>query len=411
MKRVIILGAGVGQLNITNICKEKGLETIIISKEGDYPGFKIADKVYKIDVRDKIAILDIAKKEHISAIITDQLDISVPTVAFVAEQLDLPGIGYNCALKFQDKFLMKKISSTIKGVSTAQYSLATNKYEATEIAKNFGYPVVIKPINSDGSRGVFKVFNEKDLLDKITYTFAESVNNTILVEEYIFGEEYVVDGFTSNYRYRSLVIGKSSFFNFEDICLQNSRIFKDATSANKLEKRILDIDKLIVEKFGLKFGITHSEYFYNCNTDKIYLNEIAARGGGIFISSELIPLACGVVVNRHYVDCALGLKNDFVIELQKGYSGYLSFLLNKGTIVDINGIDEIKKMNGVYKFIDDKIFIGNKTGNIKDKSSRLGPFLLHTNNEEDFYDVCNKIKKTFTIDVVDENNSHSGIIW
>ena len=84
MKKIMILGAGAGQLPFINICKQKGAFVVAISPKGDYPGIKAADSFYDCDTRDKERILEIARKEHIDAITTDQTDVSVPAAAYVA---------------------------------------------------------------------------------------------------------------------------------------------------------------------------------------------------------------------------------------------------------------------------------------------------------------------------------------
>lgn len=106
MKKIMILGAGAGQIPFINICKKRGAYVIVISPRGKYPGIEAADRHYACDTRDKEQILEIARKENIDAVTTDQTDVSVPAAAYVAEQMGLRGIGYQKALQFTDKYAM-----------------------------------------------------------------------------------------------------------------------------------------------------------------------------------------------------------------------------------------------------------------------------------------------------------------
>ena len=91
-KKVMVLGAGRGQIPIMEILHQYGYQVIAASVQGNYPGFKIADQVLYVNVADKENILKYALKEEICAIITDQLDEGVLTAAYVSEKMGLRGI-------------------------------------------------------------------------------------------------------------------------------------------------------------------------------------------------------------------------------------------------------------------------------------------------------------------------------
>ncbi len=102
-EKLMIVGTGKFQVPIIGQAKQMGFETIVISIGGNYPGLSIADRSCEVDVREKETILEIAKREGICGIVTDQTDMTVPTVAYVAEKMRLPGIGYECALRITNK--------------------------------------------------------------------------------------------------------------------------------------------------------------------------------------------------------------------------------------------------------------------------------------------------------------------
>lgn len=109
------------------------------------------------------------------------------------------------------------------------------------------------------------------------------------------------------------------------------------------------MNETVVKGFGLKFGITHGEFLVEKNTGKIFLVEIAARGGGVFISSEIIPAATGVNANELLVKDALGIYDDNQIVIRKGAAAYFCYLLHEGKVVKINGCEDINQIKGGAK--------------------------------------------------------------
>ena len=81
--KLMLLGAAKFTVPLIELAKRMGFETIVVSIAGNYPGILVADRFYEIDVREKEEILDVAKKERISGIVTDQTDLPVPAVAYV----------------------------------------------------------------------------------------------------------------------------------------------------------------------------------------------------------------------------------------------------------------------------------------------------------------------------------------
>ena len=144
------------QVPIIELSKKRGFETIVVSIPGNYPGLKIADKTYEVDISDKEKILEVAKIEQVDGIVTDQLDFPVPTVAYVTEKLGLPSIGYDCALKFTNKYLMRNECARL-GINNPEYYKVSTLDEAREKCLDIGFPVIIKPTDSAGSRGTYRL--------------------------------------------------------------------------------------------------------------------------------------------------------------------------------------------------------------------------------------------------------------
>lgn len=269
---------------------------------------------------------------------------------------------------------------------------------------------MIKPVDSSASRGVFKIKNSEELLLHFDYSMSFSKEKKIIIEEFVFGKEYVVESYTHNYDIFDLVVGHRDYFDVTDTFIPNATVFIDADSAtSKVKKKVIEANKKIIKYFGLNFGITHGEYLYDERNDKVYLVEIAARGGGVFISSDLIPLACGVNANDMLVRDVLKLDFHKPI-LSHGSSAYFCYLVPIGIVEKIEGIDQVCNIDGVHKAFFDNIYIGFESLSIRDKSSRKGPILVYGKNKEDCYNVAKKVEKTLSITVKNKNKMDS-IIW
>ncbi|WP_292467665.1 ATP-grasp domain-containing protein [Methanolobus sp.] len=405
----MILGAARAQVPIIKLAKKRGFETIVVSPKGNYPGFKLADKTYEVDIYNKEKVLEVAKIEQVDGVVTDQLDFPVPTAAYVTEKLGLPSIGYDCSLKFTNKYLMRNECS-ILGIKIPEYYRVSTLEEAREKCLDIGLPVIIKPTDSAGSRGVSVIRNITELEDKFESTIAFSGDHYILVEKYIQGEEYAIEGFASNYKFTNLAIGKRQFFDIPDVFAPNVTMFC-SSPGNHIEEQMLNINKYLIEGFGLKFGVTHSEYIVEEGTGDIYFVESCARGAASCISSHQIPLATGIDVNSLLLDVAVGNVEEIEIQnIENNVSTYLLFTLPEGIVKDTRGIEEIDSVPGVYKVYIDPIPKGMETKTMVDKGNRRGPIIIKGENKEQCEKTINEVKALFKVDV-ETSEGIKGIIW
>ena len=411
-KKVMLLGAGSAQMPFLNICHDKGFYVIVVSIKGDYPCFKKADKSYYVDTRNKEKILEIAKDENIDAILTDQTDVSVPTVAYVAEKMGLRGIGYETSLKFTNKYLMRKAALAAQ-VAVPNFDKAENLEDAKIISEKIGYPVVIKPVDSSGSKGVRRIDSKKDLILHFDDTKNFSAVGEVIIEQFIHGQEYVVNGYAMDGKYWNLDIGTQTLFNRSNHLIESSTVFSSAKRiTGGIAKKVLDTNSRFVECSGLEFGITHGEYMYNEIDGKVYLVEIAARGGGIFISSDLTPLATGFNTNEAVIDYVVNNKKTYVDTeaLEKKVSAWLCFgFSDYGEISDISGLKELHNLNGVNKVVVDDIHVGDKVKKLNSCTDRYGPILIQANSESECHEIIDRVKATLNIKIITPNGIESQI--
>ena len=141
MTKVLIIGAGIGQIYLVQTAKKMGLYVIVVSPKG-YPAIDYADELFECDIYDYDRIVEFAKNAHISAVFSDQNDLMMPTVAYVSEKLKLPGNSLEMVLSYCNKEKFRLICDEIGNPSPKHISVRN-----LSLPENFNvpFPWIVKP--------------------------------------------------------------------------------------------------------------------------------------------------------------------------------------------------------------------------------------------------------------------------
>ena len=408
MEKIMIIGAGRYQVPIIEKAKELGYETIAISPQGDYPGLKIADKVYNLDVRDEQGILNVARGEKISGVTTDQTDIAVRTVAFIADKMGLPGIGYETATLFTNKLMMRERSKEL-GLPTIRHKMAHTMTEATEFFASIGRSAILKPVDNQGSRGVYMIDSMQELERRFYDTLKYSPSEQAIIEEYIHGREFEVDSIVVNYEEKTLMYADTDLYGIPNVFASKTRLYPSVADDESV-KKLLDLNHKTITGFGLKQGLTHSEYIQDETDGEIYLIEAAARGGGSYISSHIGELQTGLSTTEFLINLATG-KIDKMPEFENNrcHCGYVTFYLPEGEVIDVGDIEKVKNFDFVKKDTLEDIYPGLKTLSFNDKTAR-NVIIVEGDSREDLLDKMDLIRNTLKTQVKTRTGIQ-GPIW
>lgn len=406
--KILILGAGIGQLPLIKRAKCDGYYVIVVSPQGDYPGFLLADKCVYLDLSDIDAILKLSIEENIDAIATDQTDLSISTVDFIIKKLNLPGIQCKDIDNFRDKSKMRDVCKKA-GIPTIPFQIVTSYEDAIPFFEENNCDVIVKPINSQGSRGVNRATN----LSELRYAFDEALKYSLLsvyiiIEKFINGNEIEVDTIVNNGVCSSTLIGDVYKFSSENAFSSYERIYPTRLSA-KLKEKIILINTLTLKHLGIIKGWVHGEYIID-DKDEVYLLEVGARGGGNFVGSHIIAEMLGVSTDEMALRTAVGDESFYnEISLRNTCCACKSFFLPKGEIVSVK-IDR--------KFLDEEYVIGHNLeyiDNIKytkentDKTSRF-TIVVKSSNQLDLKNILDEIPNHIDIKVK-TNKGIENIIW
>lgn len=406
---VLILGAANLQIPLIQFVQSKGYRVIVVSIPGDYPGFEIADRCIYCDVRDAKTILQEVANEKVVAVMTDQTDLPVPTIAYLAKELGLAGNDEQTALTYTNKCRMREAINEI-GLPNVRYCRAQ---AVEDVAQNwYIYPAIIKPEDNQGSRGVCRVNNFEELRNAFDEALSFSKTKHVIVEEFFEGKEVVVEGFVKDGEYLHLGIGDRIYFNLDNQFIPSQTIFPSTISSN-LQDALLQFERKLHAHLHPSFGMTHSEYLIN-DKGEIRLVETALRGGGVYISSHLIPLYAGVNNYEMLLNSALGKHTslyDVEKQMQRKASAYVCFYLPEGEVVSIKGIEELQQLKGVVKVDMHNVEVGTHIGAMINKTHRLGPILVSADSREEINKLIKQVQQTLDIRVLCPDGTERSIIW
>ena len=365
-KTIHILGAGQWQVPTIRLAKASGYRTFVTDIYSDRPGYAFADEYECVDITDMDLTLRAAMRHRVDGIVCDTTDVGVPTMAYVADHLGLPGIGYETALNFTDKHRMRCLTSEA-GVRNPPFRLVISPDEARRAANHIGLPVVVKPVDNQSSRGVHVVRT----LEQVE-VFAEdaircSRSKRAIIEGFLDGTEVTVESFCSDGEI--FVAGISDKDHFAHRPEVANRLTYPAAFPPETLQRIRDMNEKVVRTLGLKAGIAHAEYIV-VGAD-VFLVEIAARGAGSRVYSHIVPYLAGASVPKTYLEFIVGGRMSIRPDGKLRAANLAFFEFSPGTVRRIEGLDEAQKVSGVQEILLE-FNVGDRLNLPEDDRSRPG---------------------------------------
>jgi biotin carboxylase len=390
-KRALVLGASKWQIPLIRAAQSLGLEVIATDRDPNAIGFKTADFAEIADILDINANIEIACKYGIDAVMTDQTDYAMNVVAAVAQELYLPGPSTQVARNCTNKRLMRELTSKT-GVLNPPYSVVSSLTEAVEAAVKIGFPLVIKPTDNQGSRGVFKITNFDDLVLLFDESIGYSREGLALVEGFMTGTEVTVEGFVADGILNVLAISAKKHSPPPRIIAMNLEFPPSfpARVIDSIRKTACDT----AQALGMTNGPFHGEFIVNQKGS--HLVEAAHRGGGSGTSSHIVPAISGVNILDKLVRVSLGHK--VTIKPSKNNACILQFLeFQPGPVQNIKGLPEARRINGVVLF-EINYGPGEVIPEITDDSKRHGAVIVTARTIEEAKEILRKSMSLITID-------------
>jgi biotin carboxylase len=352
VQTVLFIGAGRHQRRAIARARELGLRVAAVDGDPTASGLALADVSDVVDFDDLPALIAAARRLEPDGVLTVSADRAVPAVAAVAEALGLPGIGAETAHLMTQKIAMRRRLAE-RGIAQPRFAAARGLLEARAAGETVGFPAVLKPADSGGQRGLFRLESLDDLDAHLHAALAESASGEVVIEEYCEGLELngiaiardgTVDVLSLSDRLRPPGVG----FGVGWIHVYPARIFADA-----LEEAARVVEATI-HAVGLENGIAFPQLLVGAD-GSVRVVEIAARipGGQM---ADLVRHAVGVELIDVALRFALGQPVPDELALPS-FSQPLAirFLtaepgpLPTGTVQSIAGLDRVLAFPGVVQ--------------------------------------------------------------
>lgn len=370
MRKIVIIGANDFQNPLILKAKELGYETHVFAWRDGSIGEKSADYFYPISIVEKDKILEECKKIKPNAVVSIGSDLASITVNYVADALGLPCNNPKYSLQCTNKYEMRKVFSENKIDVPKFVKLGT--FDEMKL-DNFKFPLIVKPTDRSGSRGIFLCNTIEEVKAAIPVSSELSFEKKVIIEEYIEGNEYSCEGITQNGKHYLLAFTKKYTTGAPNF-IETGHI----QPSDLKEEQKQQASKVILKALSalqIQNSASHTEFKIDQNGN-IKIIEIGARMGGDCIGSHLVKISTGYDFIKMVLDIALGNKIEFV-KSNKPQTAIIKFIFNS---------EDIKKYEIIKKNFANQICYATEikidSSAITDSSSRKGFFILNTDDEK-----------------------------
>lgn len=368
IKKLAIIGAGYLQLPLVKKAKEMNIETHCFAWKEGAVCEGITDFFYPFSILEKEKILKYCKEIGIDGITSIASDAAVPTVCFVAENMNLISNSYESSLIATDKYLMRQ-KFLENNVSSPQFMVG----EDIDKLKDFKFPVIVKPTDRSGSRGVTKVESRGDVQKAMERAKIESFNNKVIIEEFVSGKEVSVE--TISWKGKHYFLAITDKVTTEEPYFVELEHHQPSQLSEEIQHKIKEEAIKALNALNLKYGAAHTEIKVT-NEGTVYLIEVGARMGGDFIGSDLVKLSTGYDFLKGVIDIAFG---DFVEPkiTKHQFSGI--YFLSKET----EQLKSIIENKNKYPEIIQAEISDNKLHSVQQSADRSGYFIYQSDKRCD----------------------------
>lgn len=396
MKKVLLLGGAMQQIPSIERAKELGYYTITCDYSPENPGHKLADEYHNVSTTDREAVFELAKKLEIDGIVAYASDPAAPTAAYVAEKMGLPGNPLKSVEILTQKDLFREFLLA-NGFNSPRAQGFSSYEEVLKEISNFKLPVMVKPVDSSGSKGVVKVTDLNQLKEAVDEAFAYSRGKRIVVEEFIQKKGYQVsgDGFSVNGKLvftsygNELYSGKGTR---EYVAL--GEFWPSLLSEEMKQKVDAELQRLITV-LDMQTGAYNIEVIIDENDD-VYILELGPRNGGSYIP-QLIQYATGVDMVEYTLKGAMG-EDCSALKMAPtvgAWSNYMILSTESGIFKEIWFDKDFEKNNLIGTYCTYKQ--GDVVHAYQNTTHSLGTIIFKANSVEEMLELTNNIEKYYRV--------------
>lgn len=364
-KKLLIIGAGLAQVDAILRAKTLGYYVLVSDGLEQAEGLKVADEARIIDVTDSKGNLSWAKERKIDAVVSYASDICLSTVLCIRETLNLPGLGRKPMEISLDKSLQRIHFEKLR-LAQPDFRVVETFDQFSSAALELGVPVVLKPVDNAGSRGVSVVEDQSQFQTAFDMALTNSKQKKFIVEQFIEGLELTVEGFSVNGKHYILAI--SDKVKPEGSYRVATQLAYPAAISLEDEIKVIALVTKAYDAAQVDNTPTHSEIILTRNGPQIV--EIACRGGGFYVFTRVVQAVSGYDIVGNWTKFCAGDDIDQVKVHKKGV--VLRFYAGPSgkKLVNIRGLKEAQSIEGVQTGLFVKL--GDVIPELKTDGSRTG---------------------------------------
>ncbi len=346
-KRLMLLGGLRYLLPVIEEAHKLGVHVITADYLPDNIAHKYSDEYCNVSIIDKEAVLKAAQELQIDGILSHAVDPGVVSAAYVAEQMGLPfQCSYKAACILQDKSLFRQFLAD-NGFNCPHAKGYSNLEDALKEVDYFTWPVIVKPVDSAGSKGVTKVENPKDLPMAIRTALDASISKHFIIEDFLNLDGYqssadifTVDGTLAYATYSDQLFDEKAANPYTpaiEIWPASMKQYHQDELTNELQRLFMLL--------GMKSGIYNVESRV-CTNGKAYIMEVSPRGGGNRIA-ELQDMATGQNLIKNEILKALNMPMDHITspEYDGVWCNYILHSAKTGILESVDIDEEFQKIH------------------------------------------------------------------
>ncbi len=399
MKRILMLGGAMQQIPIIRQAKEMGLYVITCDYSPDNPGHALADEYHNVSTTDLEGVLRLAKGLNLDGIVAYASDPAAPTAAYVAEKLGLPGNPYESVKLCTEKDLFRAFLKQHGFNCPEAKGFRTYEEAAAEIGR-FRFPVMVKPVDSSGSKGVVKIFSPEELKPAVEEALSYSRGKRFIVEEFIVKKGYQVsgDGFSVN--------GKLAFTSYGNELYSGAGGTREYVALGefwpslltKEQKAKVDAElQRLITALGMRTCAYNIEVILDEN-DTPYVLELGPRNGGSYIP-QLIQYATGVDLVRWTILGALGedCSGLRMAETRGVFSNYMIMSHRAGRFKGIRFEENFEKHNLLDVYCTHKP--GDPVTPYRNTTDSMGTILFRADTVEEMIRITSDMDAVYQVEV------------
>ena len=380
-KKLMLLGGLRYLLPVIEEAHKLGLHVITVDYLPDNIAHKYSDEYHNVSILDKEAVLKLAQDLEIDGIMSFAVDPGVVAAAYVAEEMGLPFQGsYESIRILQDKAMFRKFL-TENGFNVPKAKGYDNIEEVMKDTSFFNWPVIVKPVDSAGSKGVSRVDRPEDIEKAIKFALSESHSGGFIIEDFLEKEGHSsdTDSFTVDGKLVYCSFSDQRFDENADNPYTPSAYSWPSTMPTEAQEELTKELQRLMDLLNMKTGIYNIETRL-CKNGKPYIMEISPRGGGNRLA-EMLKYASRTPLIANAVKAAVGMQVED-LDMPKYYGHLAEVILHADKDGKFKKIDISDEYKELVIEIDLWVRPGDKVHGFSGANNAIGTLVLRFPTKE-----------------------------